>query len=262
MQFRRPVVLALLLLSAACGPRNVRKGDDAARKGDWEKALEQYRAAAAKQKTNANLDKLQRAEKEVSILYVDRGLAAGAAGKWGEAGEWWNKALALRPVDSRKLAPKQVITDHAAQLEKYGEEKVAAKEFQDAFRAWDPLLRVFPSNAELIQKSDAAHKEFAAGLDAKASELYAQGFLGAALVAQLRVLHHDPLHPTAYQRTDEWRKALQEKNRIALPNVTMQDNGFWGVGDALLPQLEARLGEYPPYGPTKAKNAVPGAFVV
>src|SRR5688500_5229650 len=137
MQIRRFAIAALLALTA-CTPKNVRKGDAAADKGDWEKALVQYRAAVAKQKTNANLDKLARAEKEVSILYVDRGILASQSGKWGEAGEWWNKALALRPIDSRKLAPKQVITDNAAQLEKHGDERVAAKDFEDAFRAWDP----------------------------------------------------------------------------------------------------------------------------
>ncbi len=263
MQFRHfAAAAALLLLLPACAGRHVKKGDELARKGEWERALVEYRAAAEREKSNANLDKVARAEKEVALLYVNRGLSSSQEGKWGDAGEWWSKALALRPTDTRKVSPKTIITQHAAQLEKYGDESAAAGKYEEAFRAYDPLMRVFPARTELMEKSDSAHKRYAERLDAKAGDLSSQGLFGAALIAEMEVLRHDPLHPTAFQRTEEWRKTLNEKNRVAIANVTVEDRGWWGIGDALVPLLEQRLGEYPPYGRTTSPHAVPGQFVV
>ena len=252
-----------LLLATSCGAAHMKKGDASAKSGDWERALAEYKEAAESgRKTNAVLDKIAKAEKEVAAIYVKRGLEAKSAGKIGEAGSWWTRAMELRPNDKKAGSAFATITEHAVELERFADDSTAGKRFEDAFGAYGALLLVFKERLDLVGKSETAHKAFATELAASADGLAKRGLSGAALVTDLRALRHDPLHPVAYNRSTELRRAMRSRTRVAVERVTMDDRGWWGLGNALTASLSSRLGEHQPYGPTKDKNAIPAVYAV
>lgn len=254
-----PATLVLTLVFAVSCASHVKKADDMAKRGDWEHALAEYsRASAARPQDQDLIDKKNRAEREVDAQWTKRGLDAQAAGKLAEAGEWWRRAIELRPNGKARA----VVTTHAAALEQFGDQALSEKRYQDAYLAWGPLLLVHPERLDLSEKNANAHRQYAGELDAQADALTKKNLPGAALIADLRALQHDPMHPTAYKHSDELRKSILAHAAVAIPAVTVDDGGWNGLANVIAPKLNARLGEFPPYGPTKSANAIPASFNV
>lgn len=258
-----PVTLVLALVFGIACASHVKKADDFAKHGDWERAMAEYRSASAARPQDQDLiDKKNRAEREVDALWTKRGLDAQAAGKLGEAGEWWRRAIELRPTGSGAKSARGVATANAAALEQFGDQALSEKRFQDAFLAWGPLLLLHPERIDLSNKNADAHRLFAGELDAQADALSKKNLPGAALVADLRALQNDPMHPSAYQHSAELRKSILAHSAVAIPAVTVDDGGWNGLANVIAPKLNARLGEFPPYGPTKSASAIPATFNV
>ena len=259
-RFALPALLATLALAAAaCAPAHFRKGDSLAKEGKWEEALAEYREVAKKNQTNSALKRVSRAEKEVAEALVKRGIDAAAAGSMPEAAEWWKQASDIRPKSERIRV---VIAEHAPKLETCGADAVAAKRWENAFRCYEAMQIAYPDRLDLTEKIEKAHKKFALDLDAEAQALAKKGLTGAALVLEMRTRHHDPLHPTAFDREAQYRKQVQTASLVNVRDVSVNDNGHWGLGAYLAPELNGRLGEFPPYGPTKNPQAKEAVFVV
>lgn len=225
--------------------------------------MEEYRRAYDERPQDRDLlDKKNHAEEEVAKLWTKRGLDAQSAGKLGDAGEWWRKAIELKPELDGKESAKAIVIANAQTLEQFGDQAVQQNRFDDAFHAWGPLLLVYPDRLDLSNKATDAHKQYAAQLDSAAATLAQKNLLGAALVTDLRALQHDPLHPQAYARAAELRKTIHSRSAVSIPAVTLDDQGWWNLGVALVPKLNRHLGEYPPYGPTKNAAAIPATFTV
>lgn len=258
----RALLLVSVVLTTACGGPFVKSGDRAAKSGDWEKALVEYRDAAAHHPTNATLDRVARAERKVAMIWTQRGDQALAAGKVDEAADWWKRSLDLQPKDVKPTSAREHIRTNAAALETFADAAGKDKRYDSAFKAYAALLAVFPERTDLYGKSQTLHKQFASELDARAIEMAKRGLTGAALATDLRALHNDPLQPDAFGHADGFRKDLRGRTQVAVQGVAMADNGWWGLGSALVPRLTRRLGQYPPYGPTKSSTAVPAVFKV
>lgn len=253
------LLASLALASAACAPAHFRKGDALAKEGKWEEALTEYREVAKKNQSNSSLKRVSRAEKEVSEDFVKRGIEAAAAGSMAEAAEWWKQANEIRPKSERIRV---VIAEHAPKLETCGADAVRSKKWEGAFRCYEALQIAYPDRFDLTEKIEQAHKKFAVELDQEAQALAKKGLTGAALVLEMRTRHHDPMHPSAFERETLYRKQVQAASLVNVRDVSMNDNGHWGLGAYLAPELSGRLGEYPPYGPTKNPQAKEAVFVV
>ena len=254
--------LVLALLSSACASRT-HQADDFAKRGDWEHAYEEYRAASAARPEDQDLiDKKNHAQKQLAAQWTTLGINAMAAGKLPEAGEWWRKAIELRPADQGPKTARGVVAANAQALEQFGDQAVTQKKYLDAIQAWGPLLLNSPERIDLSNKNSDAHRLYASDLEAQADVLVKKNLLGAALVADLAALKNDPMHPTAYAHSSDLRKTIVSRTAVSIPAVTMEDNGWYGLGAALVPRLNSRLGQFPPYGPTKSQTAIPAQLVV
>ena len=262
LRFLRPIGLSVLLLLAGCAGKHVQQGDSLAKKGQWEEALAEYRQAAEISGTNRNLNRVKKAEREVAKVFVARGLEARDGGRMPEAGDLWKRAAQLRPKDTKPGSALSVIGENAAKLETCADEAVTAKRWEDSFKCFAALQLAFPERSDLAARNEQAHRAFASELDEQAQALAKKGLPAAALVIELRALHHDPLHPAAYQHAEELRKQVHAGSLIAINSVAVEDQGWTPVAASVGPKLNMRLGEHPPYGPTKNPKAMPGSFVV
>lgn len=253
------LLASVALAAAACAPAHFRKGDSLAKEGKWEEALAEYREVAKKNQTNSALKRVARAEKEVAESLVKRGIEAAKAGSVPEAAEWWKQANEIRPGTERL---RMVIAEHAPKLESCGGDAVKAKRWENAFRCYEAMQIAYPDRLDLTERIEQAHKKFAVDIDLEAQALAKKGLTGAALVLEMRTRHHDPLHPTAFERETQYRKQVQASSLVNVASVSMNDNGHWGLGAYLTPQLSRRLGEFPPYGPTKNAQAKEAVYIV
>ncbi len=255
------VLLAFLL--SGCAGRYLKRGDALARKGQWEEALQEYRHAAEIRKSNLILDRVAKAEREVAAGYVRRGNEAFAAGRVADAADLWRSGFEMQKGKSpRRDSGREAILANAPALEAHAEKATQEKRWEEAFRCYAALIPVLPARADLSEKNDEAHRALARDLVANADALSRRGLVGAALVAELRALRHDPLHPTAFEQAERYRRTLAMRHQVSIEAVTIDDRGWWGLGNLLLPRLSKLLGSYPPYGPTKNPLAVPGIFLV
>src|SRR4051812_38611891 len=179
MRLRALLIVSFVL--TACGGPYVKTGDRSAKSGDWEKALVEYRQAAALHPSNATLDRVARAERKVASIWTQRGDQALAAGKADEAADWWKKSLDLQPKDVKPTSAREHIRTNAAALETFADAAGKDKRYDPAFKAYAALVAVFPERTDLYGKSQALHKQFAAELDARAIEMAKRGLTGAAL---------------------------------------------------------------------------------
>ena len=259
----RPAAFSVLvLLISACATGHVRTGDRLAKEGKWEEALAAYRTAKKESATNRVFKRIERAEIAIAEGYVRKGVEAAKADAMPEAAEWWKQASELRPNDRKPGSARVVIAEHAAKLEACGQASMKAKKWENAFRCYEALQIAYPDRFDLSEKIEKAHKQFAAQLDENAQKLADKGLTGAALVVSMRSRAHDPLQADAFERESRYRKELAATSLIDVDGVTLDDRGFWGLGAYLKPALTRRLGEYPPYGPTKNPKAQAAVFVV
>ena len=258
-RFLRLLRVALLPVPlASCAPSHLRAGDGLAKQGKWEEALVEYKSAAEKKPTNSALKRIAKAEKQISDTYLEKGIQAAKAGSMPEAAEWWKQSFEVRPTATRLRV---VISENTSKLETCGSNAARDKKWEDSFRCYEALRIAYPDRMDLAEHIDSGHRELARDLDEQAQALAKRGLVGAALVLEIRTRHHDPLHPSAFARESTYRKTLQTSSLVNVPSVSVEDGGYWALGGYLAPALSARLGEHPPYGPTKKATSAPAVFV-
>ena len=256
----RPALAALVLLFAcSCAGSHVREGDKLVKAGKYEEALVSYHQAEKVQATNRVLKRIAKAEKKLVEVWIKNGLDAAKSGEMGEAADWWKRAAELRPNDSRTRV---VIAENASKLEIAGERAMNAKKWEESFRCWEALRVAYPDRFDLTQKIDEAKKMFAADLDRDAQALAKKGLTGAALVLSMRALTYDPLQDGGFVRQNQYRNQLAIASLVNITVPAVDDRGHWAMGSYLVPALTRRLGEYPPYGPTKKPEAAQAMFAV
>lgn len=262
------IAVAVLIPVLAAGPvgcanKKIRQADAIAQQGDWETALTQYRLAAEERPTDKTIqERILKAEEHVAAIYVKRAGDANAAGRLGEAGDLWRRALELVKDESTQSKVKAEIAANAAALEYYGDISTEFYSWPDAIGAYGALLLVEPESVDLLERYRAAKREYASELSLAADDLAKRDLKAAALVANLRALQHDPMQQGAFDRVSSLRKELQASTRINLDDVKVTDNGYKALGAALAPKIAPRLDDYPPYGPTRDKNALQAELVV
>src|SRR5205085_3672653 len=106
-----------------------------------------------------------------------------SAGRLGEAGTWWRKAVEMtdpleRPSSDAWLA----IVKNATALEYHGDVAFGEQHYEDAIGTWSAVLLVDPDRGDIIQKNTEAQKAFASELQIEAHSLAKRNLLGAALV--------------------------------------------------------------------------------
>ena len=270
---RKPLYLALaavaasgLLLAGCAKHRAVKRADRIADTGDWETALTQYRLAATEHPSDANIaERVKRAEKEVARIYVMRAADANTRGDMGEAGELWRRALEMSPDPEVQALVRDQIHGNSSALEYYGDISADFYSWEDALGAYGALLEVQPNSVELLEKFREAKRERAGDLTVVSDELERKNLQGAALVASLRALQLDPMQPGAFDRVTELRRELSGRTRVRVQEVQVEhkdkEKGYRTFGLSLIPKLTPRIDDFPPYGPTKDKNAVAADLV-
>ena len=257
-------MFAALAVIAGCTGTHVKQGDKVAAVGDWETAMVQYRIAV-----DANGDdtvakrKLLKAEREVIALWTKRGHASNSAGKLGEAGTWWRKAVELtHPTEKTSGNAWRAIVKNATALEYHGDVAFGDHRYEEAIGTWSAVLLVDPNRGDIVEKNTEAQKKFAAELHGLAHGLAKRNLLGAALVTDLRALRYDPMQSEAFSAGSDLRKIIRSRTRVALQEIRLEDKGFKGLSGPLIERLTPHMEDFPPYGPTKDPAAMRATFVV
>lgn len=265
MKARSSIYLVMLLGLAGCATHaKVKQADTIAKNGDWEHALAGYREAAHENPNDQSIaDRVRHAEHEVALIYVQRAATSNAAGRLGEAGDLWKKASEMAPDDA--LVQQQIhdaISANESALEYYGDISMDYYSYEDAIGAYAALILIHPDSADLSERYRTAKREYAGDLSLTSDDLSKRNLRGAALVASLRALQHDPLTPGAFDRASSLRKDLVGHTKVSIPEVRVEDHGNRALGLALVPKLSTKLAEFPPYGPTRDPGAIAGSFTV
>ncbi|HVO31001.1 MAG TPA: hypothetical protein VMV18_09700 [bacterium] len=254
---------AVALLAGCATHAQVKHADTVAKQGDWETALSQYRAAQRENPNDKSIaDRVRHAEKEVAQQYLARAAAANQAGRLGEAGDLWKKAWDLDGDDATHQQIADAVTANESALEYFGDISMDYYSYDDAIGAYGALLLVRNDSVDLIERYRAAKREYAGDLNLTADDLTKRNLRGAALVASLRALQNDPMAPGAFDKASSLRKEMVGRTKVAVQEVKVEDKGYRALGLALVPRLTPKLTEFPPYGPTRDGNAIPGNFVV
>ena len=252
---------AALTLAGCATHAKVKQADSIAKNGDWERALAGYREAAKENPNDkAVVDRIRHAEKEVAKVYFERANAANAAGRLGEAGDLWKKASELDGDEAFQQQIRDAIATNESALDYYGDISMDYYSYDDAIGAYAALLLIHPESMELSERYRNAKREYAGDLALTSDDLAHRNLRGAALVASLRALQHDPMTPGAFDRAASLRKELVGHTKVAIPEVKVDDKGYRALGLALVPKLTPKLAEFPPYGPTRDTNAIQGSF--
>ena len=261
---RAVAITAVAAAFAGCATHaKVKQADNVAKAGDWETALAQYRAAQKENPADKSIaDRVHRAETEVAQLYLQRANTANASGRLGEAGDLWKKAWDLDGDDAFHQQITDAIGTNESALEYFGDISMDYYSYDDAIGAYGALLLVHPDSVDLIERYRSAKREYAGDLQLTSDDLTKRNLRGAALVASLRALQNDPMAPGAFDKAASLRKEMVGRTRVAIPEVKVEDRGYRALGLALVPRLTPKLSEFPPYGPTRDTNAIPGSFVV
>src|SRR5688500_14340523 len=256
------LMCATLVAVVGCAPKQVRQADSLAKQGDWERALTEYRLAAVEHPSeNGIRERIAKAEKEVAVLYLARAEAANAAGRLGEAGDLWKKAIELSPDSAIQDRARTAIADNSAALEYYGDISSEFFAWDDAIGAYGALLAVQNDSVDLLERYRASKREQAGELTLAAADLSTRDLKGAALVASLRAMQPDPMTPGGFDRVSNLRKELIGRTKVDL-KLDVVDHGYKGLANALAPKLAPRIDDYPPYGPTKDPQAIPATLLV
>lgn len=258
------VVAVLGAMVSACGGAHVRQGDKAARVGDWETALAVYKQAVDENPSDTIAKRrMWRAERKVVEVYTRRGHQANKAGRLGEAGSWWKKAIEMTHGLERETSEAWLaIGKNMTALEFHGDTAFSDGNWEEAIGTWGAVLLVAPEKMEIVDKNLQAQRNFAAELHAEALDLAKRGLLGAALVTDLRALGYDPMQSGAFSAGSELRRTMRSRTRIAVQEIRLEDNGYKGLASPLLARLVPNMDAYPPYGPTKDPGAMRGTFTV
>jgi tetratricopeptide (TPR) repeat protein len=261
---KRVVSIGAVFVLSACTGTHVKQGDTLAKVGDWETALAQYRVAVEKNPNDALAKrKLLRAEREVIAVWTKRGNQANSAGRLGEAGTWWRKAVELtHPLERTSGNAWAAIQKNATALEYHGDVAFGEQRYEEAIGTWGAVLLVDPDRGDIIQKNGEAQKEFAAELHELALSLAKRNLLGAALVTDLRALRYDPMQSEAFSAGSTLRRTMRSRTRIAVQEIKLEDKGYKGLSGPLLARLTPHMEDYPPYGPTKDPAAMRASFTV
>jgi tetratricopeptide (TPR) repeat protein len=246
---------------AACVNQNVKQADTMARSGDWEGALVNYKLAYAMHPDDVGIvHKIDFATGKVIALYTKRGNDANAAGKLGDAGNWWQKAVdlcdPLAGYPPEKSQAYKAIDHNQAALEYYGDVAVTEKRYEDAVGVYGAILKVHAERVDLVQKHLQVQRAFAQLLQDKADDLAKQNLLGAALINDLRALQHDPMQPRAFTAGNDLKKTLRSKTRVDVPELKLDDKGFHGLGAMVIQKMAPHLDDVAPYGPTRDPAAI------
>lgn len=260
---RRSILACVTVVAVlGCAPKKVRQADSLAKQGDWERALTEYRLATVEHPNESGIkERIAKAEKEVAVLYLARAEAANAAGRLGEAGDLWRKAIELSPDPAVQEKARLAIADNSAALEYYGDISAEFFAWDDAIGAYGALLTVQNDSVDLLERYRASKREQAGELTLASDELSRRDLKGAALVASLRAMQHDPMVPGGFDRVTELRKSLAGRTKVDV-ELKLEDHGYKGLGLALTPKLTPRLDDYPPYAPTRDGNAIPATLLV
>lgn len=254
---------AVAMLAGCATHAKVKQADTVAKNGDWERALAGYRDAAKENPNDKAVhDKIRKAEKEVAALYFQRAAASNTAGRLGEAGDLWKKASELDADESFQQQIKDAIATNESALDYYGDISMDYYSYDDAIGAYGALLMIHPDSVDLIERYRTAKREYAGDLSLTSDDLSKRNLRGAALVASLRALQHDPMTPGAFDRAASLRRELVGHTKVSIPEVKVDDKGYRALGLAMVPKLTPKLAEFPPYGPTKDPSAIQGGFTV
>ena len=264
-RLRTAILIGLSLALGACGAPYLRSGDTSAHGGDWETALVQYRrAAAAHPESGEAARKLATATDKVQEIWTKRGNDANAAGRLGEAAEWWLKAVNLSEGEDapKKTVAWKAIVSNGSALEYFGDVAVNEGRHEEALACYEAVIKVHGERVDLVQKQLDAQRAWATELADEAGSLERRNLPGAALVSDMRALQEDPLQQDAFHGKDALTKKLRSATRVALQEVKLDDHGYRGLGNVLLAQASKGLSEFPPYGPTKDPNALKATYKV
>lgn len=264
MNRRLPRCLAAMaaFALAGCSAPYLRNADTLSRKGDWETALIEYRRAAEEHPESGEaVHKVKVASEKVAAIWTKRGNDANAQGRLGEAAEWWRKAVELAPADDRPATPAwKAIASNASALEYFGDVAENEGRHEDALSVYSALILVDGQRVDVVQKQLGAQRTYAAELRDEAESLARRNLPGAALVADMRALQHDPLQQNAFTEGNALRRRLRSATRVSIPEVKVDDHGYHALAAAMMPALTAGLDDTPPYGPTRDPDAIKGSF--
>lgn len=145
--------LLVLALTTACVPRDVRRGDEFALAGDWDRAVEAYQRAVVQQPTNGRItSKLAVAERgkhKQRVAQADaariRAEAALSAGNFALLIEELAAARALDPQGEAIIALQASSSEHLRSL---AEERARAEGWQAAYPLAVLASRLSPDNTQ------------------------------------------------------------------------------------------------------------------